>query len=133
LNHIGSAFRESRLLYLVVQLDIAELLADNNVSVVQPAKEQNLNSDNLYRVLRALVSMNIFTEVQPKVFANNRLSKLLLKSNNYHVRQDILRDNQTSRSAVWFDNIESQLGVSNTPSIENVRAVYQIKSILIIM
>jgi len=121
LSHIGSAFRGSRLLYLAVQLDIADLLANQNVTVEHIAKKQSLNRDNLYRILRALVSMGIFTEVSPKVFANNRLSKLLLRSNKYNVRQDILLDNQASKSAVWFDNDESQKGVSNRPSSKDLR------------
>lgn len=127
LNQIGSAYRESRLLYLAVKLDIADSIADENVSINDLAGEQRLNlnkdnkngNDNLYRVLRALASIGIFTEIKYQVFANNRFSKLLLRSNKWNVRQHVLRENQQSDSAVWLSKMESLLGLNNTLCIDN--------------
>jgi hypothetical protein len=106
---VGSAFRESRLLYLAVKLDIADLLADLAISVDLLAKESDINANNLYRILRALVSMGIFKETQPKVFANNSISLLLRRANKHNIRQHILNANNASKSSLWFNQLEARL------------------------
>jgi len=98
LSHIGSAFRESRLLYLALKLPIEEL-----------ANETDINADNLYRVLRALVSMGIFRETKPNVFANNRLSFLLCRTNKHNLHQHILNENNASKNYLWFNQLEARL------------------------
>jgi hypothetical protein len=70
LNHIGSAFCESRLVYLAAKLDVADLLANLAVTVDLIAKKSDINADNLYRVLSALVSIGIFKEIPPRVLAH---------------------------------------------------------------
>jgi hypothetical protein len=109
LNLVGSAFRESRLLYLAVKLDIADLLADLAVPVDLLAKDSDINADNLYRILRTLVSMGIFKETQPKVFANNSISLLLCRANKHNLRQHILNENNASKSSLWFNQLEARL------------------------
>ena len=111
LNHSGSAFRESRLLYLAVKLDLADLLADLAVPVDLLAKESDISAGNLYRILRALVSMGIFKETLPRVFANNRLSFLLCRTNKHNFRQQILRENNATKSNLWFNKFAARLHV----------------------
>lgn len=109
LNLVGSAFRESRLLYLAIKLDIADLLADLAVPVDLIAKQSDVNADNLYRILRALVSIGVFKETQHKVFANNSISMLLMRANKYNLRQHILIENSPSKSNLWFSQLEAHL------------------------
>jgi hypothetical protein len=109
LNYIGSAFRESRLIYLAVKLDIADLLDELAVPVDLLAEKSEVNVDNLYRILRALVSMGIFKETQPKIFANNRISLLLRRTHKYNLRQHFLNENSGSKSDLWFNQFETRL------------------------
>ncbi|KAH8828795.1 S-adenosyl-L-methionine-dependent methyltransferase [Flagelloscypha sp. PMI_526] len=47
------------------------------VDVAALAKDTGLNEAKLYRILRFLATKHVFTEVSPRVFANNRLSHKL--------------------------------------------------------
>ncbi|MCV6637413.1 methyltransferase [Candidatus Albibeggiatoa sp. nov. NOAA] len=73
-------------LRLAVELDIAGLLKDTPQSIERLAQQTGSHTDSLYRVLRMLAAVNIFDEIEPRVFKNNAASKLLLKgvSNSMH-------------------------------------------------
>lgn len=108
LINIGSGYRQSRLLYLAVKLEIADQIGDENASIDLLSKRLSIDAGKLYRLLRTLSSLGIFTETTHRTFANNRLSALLRQSNNKNVRINILIDNSKEQSNVWFDKIERQ-------------------------
>ena len=64
-------------LNVAADLRIADLLAGGPRSVSDLARETATNEDALYRVLRLLASLGIFTESAPRTFANSPASDTL--------------------------------------------------------
>src|SRR6516165_9497432 len=60
-------------LYAVAKLGVADLLKDGPRTTADIARELDVNEAALYRLLRALASREIFEEIGPRTFANNRL------------------------------------------------------------
>lgn len=67
----------SQAIYVAAKLGIADLLADGPRSAEELAAETETHADALYRVLRALASIGIFSEVSPSRFALTPLADLL--------------------------------------------------------
>ncbi len=63
--------------YVAAKLGIADLLKEKPESVAELARKTNTHERALYRVLRALVSVGVFTETEPQVFALNPPADLL--------------------------------------------------------
>ena len=74
LMQIGSAFWQSRALYVAARLDIATVLGDQRLSTDEIATRVSAQPDAIYRLLRMLAAMGIFEEASSRVFGNNRLS-----------------------------------------------------------
>lgn len=68
--------------------------ADQLVGGPQPvaglAAKSGLNEDALYRCLRALAAEQIFTEVEPRVFANTAASELIVAGHPLQLRENLL-------------------------------------------
>jgi len=67
----------SRVVYTAARLDIADKLRDGPKNLSMLAEEIGTHEPSLYRLLRALASIGLFTEVEPRSFANTELSSLL--------------------------------------------------------
>lgn len=67
----------SQALYVAAKLGIADLLADGPVSCEDLAAATDTHAPSLQRVLRALASVGVFTEVSPGSFALTPLAELL--------------------------------------------------------
>jgi 16S rRNA G966 N2-methylase RsmD len=67
----------SKPIYVAASLEIADLLVDSPMSVDQLAQITATHAESLFRLLRALASVGIFCETNPRVFANTPLSKCL--------------------------------------------------------
>ncbi|MBN1198299.1 MAG: hypothetical protein JXA23_03030 [Bacteroidales bacterium] len=65
-------------LYVVAELNIANLLKSGEKSVKLLASESGSDAESLYRILRALASQHIFCEGKNRQFSNTRLSKPLI-------------------------------------------------------
>jgi hypothetical protein len=111
LIQIGSAFWQSRALYIATRLDIASALNDEALSVEAIASLVSAQPDAVYRLLRMLASMGIFDEVSPRVFRNNALSEYLREDNPKNVRAMILMHNSVEMSRPWSEHLEQ--GVRN--------------------
>ena len=74
---LGLGYMTSSALHVVVELAIADRLANGPRSVDQLAAESGANADALYRVLRMLAAEGIFEEVAPGHFAQTPLSEPL--------------------------------------------------------
>lgn len=109
LVQLGSAYWQSRSLYVAARLDIATLLADEALPVDTIARRVSANADALYRLLRMLASMGVFEEASPRLFRNNRLSQPLREDHPQNVRAMILMHNSPEMSRPWFEHLE--LGV----------------------
>jgi hypothetical protein len=63
--------------YIVAKLGVADLLADGPRPVEELAAATNSHASSLYRLLRALASVGVFTEVSPHTFALTPMAELL--------------------------------------------------------
>ncbi len=58
--------------------------------IAEIAAEAGLNEDALYRCLRALAAEQVFTEVEPRVFANTDASALIAAGHPLRLRENLL-------------------------------------------
>jgi hypothetical protein len=115
LAQLTTGYQISSCIYTAAFLNIADLLASGPRPVEDLASESNTNADRLYRVLRALVSVGIFTEPQPRTFAlsptaellrsdvpNSQRGFILFTASPYvmHVNSHLLHSVQTGQPAV---------------------------------
>lgn len=115
LMQIGSAFWQSRALYVAARLDIATVLADEELSAEQIASRIHTQVDATYRLLRMLAAMDIFAEVSPRVFRNNKLSACLREGNPQNVRAMILMHNSPEMSQPWYEQLEQAVRGGDVP------------------
>jgi hypothetical protein len=73
------SFWQSRALAVNTELELADLLAERPVPVDVLAAQTKTDAASLYRLLRALESIGIFSQVSPGVFANTPQSECLRK------------------------------------------------------
>lgn len=106
LIQIGSAFWQSRVLYVAARLDIATQLADETLSTKDIATSIGANPDATARLLRMLAAMDIFEETAPRMFRNNKLSTYLRQDHPQNVRAMILMHNSDVMSRPWYEQLE---------------------------
>lgn len=106
LIQIGSAFWQSRALYVAARLDIATMLADEALDAEQIAARVAADADATGRLLRLLAAIGIFEEVAPLVFRNSRLSNFLRMDNPKNVRAMIFMHNSEAMSRPWYEQLE---------------------------
>lgn len=82
-GHVASAAMQ-----VVLQLGIADRLVAGPVSIERLAAETASSEDALYRVLRALASVGVFSEETPRTFALTRAGALL-GSNGCAIRDQL--------------------------------------------
>lgn len=70
----------SQAVYVAAKLGIADLLKDAPQTVTLLAEKTATHERSLYRILRSLASVGIFTETDPRVFALTPLAEPLLSS-----------------------------------------------------
>jgi hypothetical protein len=93
LVQIGSAFWQSRALYVAARLDIATALGDEELDADSIGVRVVANADATGRLLRLLAAIGIFEERGLRVFRNNKLSAFLRRDNPKNVRAMILMHN----------------------------------------
>lgn len=67
----------SSALNAAIRLNIAETLAEEEMSIASLARKVNVEEDALFRVMRMLTSLKVFAQVRPRVFSNNEVSNTL--------------------------------------------------------
>ncbi len=77
IKHKASGYWLSQCLYVAAKLGIADLLTDGPKHCDELAAATNTNSDNLYRVLRALASVGVFAETEPRYFQLTPMAECL--------------------------------------------------------
>ena len=107
LMQIGSAFWQSRALYVAARLDIATVLGDEDLDADQIAARVVANADATGRLLRMLAAIGIFEEKAPRTFRNNKLSAFLRTDNPKNVRAMILMHNSEAMSRPWYEQLEN--------------------------
>jgi hypothetical protein len=76
---ISIGYWQANAVGLATQLGLADFLAEGPLTVEELAKRAEVNAPALFRLLRALESIGIFTQTAPGVFANSPVSQLLRK------------------------------------------------------
>ncbi len=112
---LASGFELSACLHAAAKLNIADRLAEGPRPVDTLAAETGSNADALYRVLRALVSIDVFSEPQPRTIglsptaellrsdvAGSIRDQLLWATNPFmmHVTSDLLHSVKTGQPAI---------------------------------
>lgn len=115
LLQIGSAFWQSRALYVAARLDVATLLAEESLTADEIAQRLEVDADALHRLLRMLVSMGIFAETAPRRFGNNSLSSFLRQDNPRNVRDMILMHNSAEMAEPWYRCLEQGVRDGRVP------------------
>ncbi len=115
LMQIGSAFWQSRALYIAAKLDIATVLGDECLSADEIAARVSAQADAIYRLLRMLVAMGVFEERSLHLFANNRLSEPLRDDSPNSVRAMILMHNSDEMSRPWYEQLEGCVREGGVP------------------
>lgn len=76
--------------YVAAKLGIADLVADGPKNIGELAARSGAHERSLYRLLRALASLGVFTEVAEQTFANTPVSETLLADSPTSMRPMIL-------------------------------------------
>ena len=74
---VASGFQLSGCLYVAAKLNLADLMAAAPCPIEKLAADTNTQPDALYRVLRALISIGIFSESQPHTIGLSPAAELL--------------------------------------------------------
>lgn len=74
LYQLGLGFMVTAALHEMLEAGIADKLNAGPKPVAELARATGLNEDALYRAMRALATLGIFTETEPRTFANTPLS-----------------------------------------------------------
>lgn len=77
LNQLGTGRWVSEALYVAAKLGVADHLKDGARSVDQLATSVGAHAGALYRLLRALASVGVFTEAEPRKFALTEMGACL--------------------------------------------------------
>ncbi|MFN0207082.1 MAG: tRNA-guanine transglycosylase, partial [Planctomycetota bacterium] len=67
----------SQAIHAAAKLKIADLLSTGSMTAAELAKQSGANEDSLYRLLRALASVGVFAEANPRTFTSTPMSELL--------------------------------------------------------
>jgi hypothetical protein len=77
---ITVGFWQSRALAVAAELELADLLATGPLHINVLASRTKTHAPSLFRLLRALESLSIFSQISPMVFANTPSSECLRKN-----------------------------------------------------
>lgn len=122
LIQIGSAFWHSRILYIGAKLGLADEIGDTEKSTSSLADTLQLNEDHLYRLMRTLASIGVFSETSHRTFKNSKLSEYLRKDNPKNVRSMILMHNSPEMVKPWIETLEASIRDGGIP-FEKVNGV----------
>ncbi|MGZ5052635.1 MAG: methyltransferase [Methylobacter sp.] len=114
LVQIGSAYWQSRALFIAARLDVATVLGTEQLSVTELAGRVNADEKALGRLMRMLAALGVFAEMSPMVFRNNKLSRCLCSDDPQSVCAMILMHNSETMSRPWFEQLEAGIR-SGTP------------------
>jgi hypothetical protein len=106
LSIVSSAWT-SAAIYVAAKLGIADLLKDGPKSVEYLSVATSTHDHSLYRVLRAVASVGVFTEGDGKTFANTPMSETLRSDHPSSVRDMTIWINEPEHWKVYGDLMHS--------------------------
>lgn len=102
-----SGFWIARSIYLAAQLEIADCFDDVPKSIAQLAAATNTEERSLYRLMRALASVGIFTEVSDRCFALTPLATTLKSDISGSIRYVAMAQMGEDHSLGWSNGLHS--------------------------
>lgn len=117
LVQIGSAYWQSRALFVAAKLDLAGVLGTESLSATELAVRVGAEADALGRLLRMLAAIGVFAEAGPLVFRNNALSRCLRQEDPRSVRAMILMHNSDAMCHPWFAQLEAGVRSGTPPFV----------------
>lgn len=105
--NFASAKFISKPLWVAAQIGIADLLAEGSKTTDQLAQETETHEPSLYRVLRALACVGIFTEIEPRAFALTPLASTLQSDTPNSVRDAVIFLNHPVHDLAWTEIFHS--------------------------
>ena len=115
LIQIGSAFWQSRALYIGAKLGLADVLGNSKKSTSEIAETLQLDEDHLYRIMRMLASSGIFKETSPRIFKNSKMSNFLRADNPDNVLAMVLMHNSPEMTKPWTEALEESIRDGGIP------------------
>ena len=117
LQQLVQGYRVTQMLSVVAKLGIADLLEDGPRTADELAAVSGAHPDALYRVLRALASLGVFEEVEPRRFALTPLAEPLRASHPDSMRSMALYQGDDVYRA-WGDLLYSVM--TGAPAFDHV-------------
>jgi hypothetical protein len=105
----------SKPIYVAAKLGISDMIAKGNRNIEELAEMTTTMADPLYRMMRALAGVGIFTEIESRVFENTPLSECFKKGR--------LKSAALMFESDWHNNVWDNLLYSiqtGKPSFEKV-------------
>ena len=87
---IAMGFMKSQTIYVAAKLGIADLLKDGPKTTNELAGLTGVHNQSLYRLLRSLASIGIFTEVDEQLFDLTPMASVLLDDDPMSLRPMVL-------------------------------------------
>lgn len=106
LMQIGTAYWQSRALYVATKLGLADEIGDGRKKTAEIADALDLHEGHLYRLMRMLSSIGVFREVSHQVFENSAASHCLREDNVQSVRAMVLMHNSPQMTRAWTESLE---------------------------
>lgn len=119
LIQIGSAYWQSRALYVAADIGLADVIGDNEVKSDDIARQLGLHADYLYRLLRMLASIGVFEECGERCFRNNKMSHCLRGDHAQSVRAMVLMHNSPEMSRPWFEKLGAAMHSGEVPFVQS--------------
>ena len=94
-------------IYVASKLRVADILSSGEKHVDEIASQSGAHSPSLYRILRSLASVGIFTETKTRTFANTGLSEPLRSDVPGSMRQSMLFMGEPWHYNVWGNMLHS--------------------------
>jgi hypothetical protein len=115
LMQFGSAFWQSRALYVATQLDLASVLGDGRLLPAELAQRVGADAEALARLVRLLAAIGIFEVDRQGRIGNNRASQPLRGDHPQCVRHMVLMHNSPGMSRPWFETLEAGVRQGRVP------------------
>jgi hypothetical protein len=103
LFELANGFMVSAALHVVARLKIADLLAAGPQPVAELAKATRVREDGLYRVLRALASIGVFSEPGLRYFSLTPMAEPLRSDSPHSIRDLILWMSDPFHFRTWAE------------------------------
>jgi len=94
-------------IFVAAKLRIADILAGGEKTIDEIALEAGAHSPSLYRILRTLASIGVFTETQSRTFANTPLSEVLRADIPGSMRNSMLFMGESWHYNIWANMLHS--------------------------